>query len=109
MLRYAGVKVVLNHRHNSRSLLGTGGVLVDGTGVDVVGRAVAVHIDAAVVLQLLRELGRESGVQLGGEIAQGVLEGKHFLLVGEDVFALGGVVDTRVVRLGFGQGGAYAC
>jgi hypothetical protein len=47
----------------------------------------AVHVDAAVLLQLAGELGRQRGVVLRGEVAQGVAQGELLLLGCEDVLA----------------------
>ena len=46
---------------------------------------------------------------LGVEVTQGVLQGEHFLLVGEDVFALRRMVNSRVVRFDFRQFGRNTC
>ncbi len=103
MLRHSGVEVVLNHQHDGGSLTALGGILVDGTGVHLVGRAQTVHIDAAVLLQFLGELLGQHLVVLGGEVAQGVADGQLLLGRRQDILALGSVVHCGVIRLGFGQ------
>jgi hypothetical protein len=55
-------------------------VLVDGPRVHQVFRTKAVHVDAAVGVQLGGELGRQRGVVLRVEVAQGVAQGQLLLL-----------------------------
>ena len=104
VLRHTRVEVVLNHEHDGGCLTAACGILVDGAGIHLVARAVAVHIDAPIVLQLLSKLGSQLGVELFGEVTEGVAQGEPFLLGCEDVFALGRMVDVRVVGLRLGQG-----
>ena len=98
MLRHPRIQVVLDHRHDGRGLAAPARIFIDRSGVHVVGRAEAVHVDASVVLEFLGELRRQFGVELGREISQRVLQRQHFLFGCEDVFALRGVVYGLVVR-----------
>ena len=98
MLGHARVQVVLDHRHDGRRLPALGRVLVDGPGIHLIGRAETVHVDAAVLVQLLGELLRQHGVMLGREIAQRILQRQYLFLVGQDILPLGGVVDLRIIR-----------
>ena len=111
MLCHTRVEVVLYHQHDGSRLAGAVGVFVDGTGMDVVTRTVAVHVDTSILAQFVGELLGQSGVQVFGEIAQGIAQGEALLLVGEDVLALRCVVDIGVVgfRLGelVGNTGSY--
>ena len=103
MLSHAGIQVVLDHQHDGSSLTRTCGILIDGTGIHLIFGTIAVHVDAAVFLQLLGKLGRQSGVEVLGEVAQGVPQGELLLLGGEDVLAFGRMVNLGVVGLHFGQ------
>ena len=97
MLGYARVQIVLNHHHDGRGLARPGRILVYWPGVHRILRTVAIHIYASVALQLVGEFGRETAVELGGEIAQGVAQGEFLLFLCENVFAARSVVHVRVV------------
>ena len=103
MLSHRGVEVVLDHQHDGGSLTALGGVLLDGTGIHLVGGAQTVHIDTTVLLQLLGELLGQHLVVLGGEVTQGVADGELLLGRRQDVLTLGGMVHRRVVSGHFGQ------
>ena len=109
VLRHARVEVVLNHRHNGRCLTRTGRIFVDGTSIHLVGRTVAVHIDAPILPEFVGKLACQLLVQVLGKVAQSVLECQHFLFLGEDIFAFGSVVDGGVVGFHLGQRGTYTC
>jgi hypothetical protein len=59
-------------------------------------------------VQLVGKFWGESGVEFGGEVSQGVAQGKAFLVGGEYVFALWRMVHGGVVWLQFGQCIGYA-
>ena len=92
MLGHALVEVVLYHSHHGCSLGAFCRIFIDRTGVDAVGGAVAVHIDAAVLLELCGELRGKLGVQLGREIAQCVAKRQFLFGGGQYVFAFGSVI-----------------
>ena len=98
VLRHSGVQVVLDHQHDRRGLLALGRVMIDRPGMHRMLRTQAVHVDAAVVLQLLRELRCQRGVVLRMEVAQGIAQGELLLFCGKDVLALGRVTHRRVKR-----------
>jgi hypothetical protein len=110
VLRHGRVQVVLDHQHDGRGLLALRGVLVDGPRVHRVFRTQAVHIDAAVGVQLGGELRGQRGVVLRVEVAQCVPKGQLLLLGAQDVLALGGVAHLGVERLCRGKdiGDAFA-
>ena len=96
VLRDGGIQIVLDHQHDSGRLLALRRVVADGPGMHCVGRAVTVHVDAAVVLEFLGKFGGELRVQGRGEIPQSVLERKPFLSPRQNVFANRGVGNRRV-------------
>ena len=106
MLGHAGVQVVLDHRHNGRGLPALGRILVDGPRIHRIGRPIAVHINAAIGLELFRELRRQLRVKRLGEVTQGVLERQYLFLRAQDVLPLGSVVDFFVVSFAFRQASA---
>ena len=110
VLRHGRVQVVLDHQHDGRCLLTLRGVVIDGPRVHRMLRTQAIHVDAAVLPQLLRELGRQRGVVLRVEVAQGVAQGELLLLGREDVLALGRVAYGRIEGAGGGEhlGDAFA-
>ena len=73
VLGYARVQVVLDHGHNGCCLSGFCWVFVNRTGVHLIVRPVAVHVDSAVVFQFLGEFRGQLRVLAGREVAQGVL------------------------------------
>ena len=103
MLCHGRVEVVLDHQHDGRGLLAFGRIFLNRAGVHLVGRTETVHVDAAVFLQLLGKFGGQGGVELGGEVTQGVADGQLLLSLRQDVLALGRVVDIRVIRFHFRQ------
>ncbi len=103
VLRDGGIQIVLDHQHDSGRLLALRRVVADGPGMHRIGRAVSVHVDAAVVLEFLGKFGGELGVQGRWEIPQSVLECKPFLGPGQDVFANRGVGNGRVEPWMFGK------
>ena len=80
MLRHPGIQIVLYHSHYGGRLPALGRVFANGTGVHLIGRTETVHIDASVVLKFFRELTRQSGVELRGEVAQGIFHCQDLLL-----------------------------
>ena len=98
MLRHSLVEVVLDHHHDGRGLPAAGRILVDGPGIHLVVRAQAVHVDAAVLAQLLGELPDQNGMMLLREVAQGILQGQHPFLGRQNLLAARGMVDLFVVR-----------
>ncbi len=103
MLRNARVEVVLNHEHDGGRLTRACRIFVNRTGEHLIARTVAVHVDAAVGLQLLGKLRRQLRMQMLGEIAQCVAQGQPFLFCCEDIFAFGRMVDVLVVGHRLGQ------
>ena len=103
VLCHCGVQVVLNHQHDGGSLTTFGGIFLNGAGIHLVGGTQAVHINAAVLLQLLGKLLGQHLVILGGKIAQGVADGQFLLGRRQYVLTFWGVVDGGVVGLWFGQ------
>ena len=103
MLSHARVEVVLNHEHNGSSLPATARILIDGAGIHLVGRTIAIHIDAAVLLQLFGKLWEQLGMQLLGEVTQGVAQGKPLLLGREDILTLRSMIDVGIVGFGLRQ------
>ena len=103
MLCHARIQVVLDHQHDGSSLTRACRILVDGTGIHLIFGAIAVHVDAAVFFQFLGKLRSQGGMEMLGEVAQSVPQGEFLLLGGEDVLALGRMVNLGVVGLQFGQ------
>ena len=69
MLRHTRVEVVLNHRHDSRSLTALSGILIDWTSIHIVARTETIHIDSAIGAELLCKLRSERCMELLREIA----------------------------------------
>lgn len=99
VLCHARVEVVLDHQHDGCSLLRTMGIVGDVAGLHLIGGTVAVHIDTTVLAQLLGELGGKLCVKLLRKIAERVAQSELLLLRGEDILALGRMVDGSVVGL----------
>ena len=74
-------------------------ILVDRTGVHLIARTVAVHIYAAVTVELVHKLGRQLCVQMLGEVAQSIAQSKLALLVCQYLLALGRMIYIVVVGL----------
>ena len=99
VLGHTLVQIVLDHGHDGRSLPGFGGVLIYRARVYLIGRPIPVHVDAAVILELLCELRGKVLVKGLGEVPEGVFEGQHLFLRAQDVLALWSVVDIFVIGL----------
>ena len=93
MLGYTRVQIVLYHCHDGGRLTGFGGILVDGAGVHFVRRPETIHVNAAVLLELLREFLRKLPVMPLREVSEGVFYGENLLLVAKDVLTLGSMID----------------
>lgn len=103
MLRHSLVQVVLDHHHNRSGLTRLVGILLDRTGIHLIIGTETIHIDTTVLVQLLGELAGQHFVVLGREVAQGIADGQHALLLGEYLLTLGRVVDGGIVRFRCGQ------
>ncbi|MBS1239090.1 MAG: hypothetical protein H6R38_408 [Deltaproteobacteria bacterium] len=75
------VEVVVDHHLEGLALDAAALVLVDGPALDRPRRAEAVAVDPTAPHQLLQELRRQRPVPLGGDVAQGVLEGERGVLL----------------------------
>ncbi len=111
MLCHGAVEVVLNHHHDCGSLTRARRVVLDGTRIHLVDGTETVHVDAAIVAQLLGKLGSKHGVVTLGEIAQGVFQREAFLLGGENLLAAGRMIHRGIIfarlRQFLGNTGAY--
>ena len=103
MLCHGLVQVVLDHHHDCGSLFRTMGILIDRTGIHLITGTEAIHIDTSVLFQLLGKLWRQCGMELLGEVTQGIAQCQFFLLSGEDIFSLRCMVDGGIVSLRLGQ------
>ena len=72
VLGHPGIQIVLNHHHNGRSLRRMMRIFVHRTGIHCISRTIPIHIDSAVTTKLFGKFGGQFGVQLLGEIPQGV-------------------------------------
>ena len=96
MLRHRRIEVVLNHQHDSRRLLRTGWVLINGACIHGVARPEAVHVNSAVFAQLLYKLGCQHRMMPGMKVPQCVAQGQLFFSFAEDVFSPRGVTNRWV-------------
>ena len=101
MLGHPLVQVVLDHGHDGGRLAGPGRILVNGPGIHLIGRPVAVHVDAAILPELCRKFRCQALMQCFREVPQRVLERQHLLLGAQDILAFGRVVNLRIVGFGF--------
>ena len=99
MLRHLGVEIVLNHQHYSGSLLRMVRIFVDGSGVHLITRTVAIHIYATILVQFFDKLGRQFRMQMLGEVAQSVAQSKLPLLMCQYLLALGRMIYIVIVGL----------
>ena len=99
MLRHLGVEIVLNHQHYSSRLLRMVRILVDGSGVHLITRTVAIHVYATVVVKLVDKLGCQFRMQMLWEIAQSVAQSKLSLLMCQYLLALRRMIYIVVVGL----------
>ena len=99
MLRHLGVEVVLNHQHYSSRLLRMVRILVDGSGVHLITRTVAVHVYATVVVKLVDKLGCQFRMHMLWKIAQSVAQSKLSLLMCQYLLALRRMIYIVVVGL----------
>ena len=97
MLRYGGVKIVLNHQHNAGCLQGFVRIVLDGAGVHIVLRAEPIHIDAAVCAQFFCKLGSERCVIFFWEVAQSVAQRQFLFFRRQYIFALRSVAYRMVI------------
>ena len=74
MLRYGGVKIILDHQHNAGCLQGFVRIVLDWASVHIILRAEPIHIDTAVCAQFFGKLGSERRVELLGEVAQSIAQ-----------------------------------
>ena len=88
------VEVVVDHDLEGLALDAVALVLVDRFAVDFPLRAEAVAVDAAVLLQLLRELLGHLFVVVGVDVAQGVFDGELLIGLGEVGFAVRRTADA---------------
>ena len=109
VLSHSLVQIVLNHHHDGCCLAAVVRIVVDGSCLHLVAGTQAVHVDAAIAVQLVGKLGQQRCVMLGWEIAQCIAQCQTFLIVGEDVLALGRMVDFGVIWHRLGQHIGYAC
>ena len=74
MLRYGGVKIVLDHQHNAGCLQGFVRIVLDWASVHIILRAESIHIYTSVLTQFFGKLGSERRVKLFGEVAQSIAQ-----------------------------------
>ena len=99
MLCYSLIEVVLNHHHDGCGLLRAVWILVNRTGVHLVGRPETIHVYSSICFQFLGKLGSQNGVKLLREVAQSVAKCKPLFLFGKNILAFRRMVDGRVVGL----------
>ena len=93
----ARVQIVLDHCHYRSSLTAFRRVLVDRPCIHLVIRTETVHVDAAVVMQLLRKLLSQNTMELGREISESIAYSQYLFLVSKNVLALRRMVYRHVV------------
>ena len=98
MLCDAIVKVVLNHGHDCSRLLGFCRIFIYRTGVHLVIRTETIHVYASVLLEFLCKFLCQGFMMLYREISQCVLYCKNLFLCTQDLFALGSMIDCRIIR-----------
>ena len=113
--RNVKVKVVVDHDLNGTTLDALALVLVNGVTVQLALGTEAVAVDAAVLFQLPGKFLRHLSVMVGMDIAQGVLNGKRLVRLGQMGFAAGraaiagfhlGIFWQLIVQL---NGHGFAC
>ena len=109
MLCHSGVEVVLYHEHDGSCLLRLVGILIDGACIHLIAGTIAVHIDAAVVVQFFGKFRSQVLMQFLGEIPQGIAQSQFLFLFSEDFLTLGRMVDFLVVWFYLRQHIRYAC
>ncbi len=75
-LSYFRVKVVHDHMHHGRRLPAASWIHLQGIGPHDEGGTKPIHVDVPIVTQLTGELRCQSGVEVGREVAQSILQGQ---------------------------------
>lgn len=75
-LGYSRIKVVHDHVHDGRGRPTACRILPQGVGLHDEGGTETVHVDVAIATELVGKLGSQCGVEVRGEVAQGILEGQ---------------------------------
>ena len=93
MLRYGGVKIVLDHQHNACCLQGFVRIVLDWASVHIILRAESIHIYTSVLTQFFGKLGSERRVKLLGEVAQSIAQRQFLFFRRKYIFAFRSVTN----------------
>ena len=107
---YLRIEVILDHQHNGSRLAALSRVFADRPGVHRIVGSKAVHINAAVAVELVGEFRGQFPVPLRRKVAQRVLYRKHLFFGGQHALdhAARGMADARIERFGGRQYGGNA-